>query len=310
MVSGLADPAAVCAQLAGRRRERRLTFGGGLLCPVLVPLFLSPEDATLVKEAAETLWTLGERVAQAAMADRTLLDDLGLSDDEIRLARIDPGYPTTSTAARADAFILPESLQFAEYNAESPAGPAYSQGLAALFSELPLMASFRERIDARPYRPADAILPALVASYREWGGTAAAPQVAIVDWRDVPTYSEFELLRDGFVAAGVPTTICDPRDLAFDRGRLVAGGVAIDLVYRRVLINDIVAREDECRALLQAYQAGAVCVANTLRCKIPHKKAFFAVLTDERYAPLFSDDERTMIRRHIPWTALVEERRV
>ncbi|HJZ71536.1 MAG TPA: circularly permuted type 2 ATP-grasp protein [Vicinamibacterales bacterium] len=302
--------AALCAQITAAQRDRRLRFGDRVLCPFLRPFFLTAADETRVKAVVETLWTLGERVTRAAMERPELLADLALSEDEIRLARIDPGYPTTSTAARADAFILPESLQFAEYNAESPAGPAYSQGLAALFSELPLMASFRERIDARPYRPADAILPALVASYREWGGTAAAPQVAIVDWRDVPTYSEFELLRDGFVAAGVPTTICDPRDLAFDRGRLVAGGVAIDLVYRRVLINDIVAREDECRALLQAYQAGAVCVANTLRCKIPHKKAFFAVLTDERYAPLFSDDERTMIRRHIPWTALVEERRV
>ena len=51
-----------------------------------------------------------------------------------------------------------------------------------------------------------------------------------------------------------------------------------------MLINDIVARADECRALIDAYRARAVCVANTLRCKIPHKKAFFAVLTDERYA--------------------------
>ncbi len=59
-----------------------------------------------------------------------LLADLALSDDEIRLAQIDPGYATASTAARADAFILPDSLQFAEYNAESPAGAGYSQLLA------------------------------------------------------------------------------------------------------------------------------------------------------------------------------------
>jgi len=253
---------------------------------------------------------LGERVARVAMEQPSLLADLALSEDEIRLARIEPGYRTASTAARADAFILPDSLQFAEYNAESPAGPAYSQGLAELFAELPLMARFREQQDARLYRPVHALLPALVASYREWGGTADPPQMAIVDWREVPTYSEFELLRDAFTAAGVPTLICDPRDLIFERGRLVAHGVAIDLVYRRVLINDILEREDECGALLRAYEARAVCVANTLRCKIPHKKAFFAVLTDERYAPLFSAAERAMIGRHIPWTALVEERRV
>jgi len=307
---GHEDAAALCTRVTTAQRERRLRFGDRVLCPFLRPFFLTAGDEARVRTVAETVWTLGERVARAAMERPAMLADLALSDDEIRLARIDPGYETASTAGRADAFILPDSLQFAEYNAESPAGPAYSQGLAELFAELPLMARFREQVGARLYRPVDALLPALVASYREWGGRAAAPQMAIVDWRDVPTYSEFELLRDAFTAAGVPTIICDPRELVFDHDRLVASGVAIDLVYRRVLINDIVARQDDCRALLQAYEARAVCVANTLRCKIPHKKAFFAILTDDRYAGLFSDEERAMIRRHIPWTALVEERRV
>ena len=294
-------------------RAEHLTFGGRLLCSFLRPFFLDSSDEARVKEAAEALWTFGERVARAAVSDPTLLDDLSLSPDEIALARIEPGYATTSTAARADAFLLPDSLQFAEYNGESPAGAGYSQRLAEVFDTLPLMAAFRGNRTAREvrmYRPIERLLEALVASYREWGGASTAPLTAIVDWREVPTFSEFELLRDAFTALGVPTIIADPRDLEFRGGKLLAGGRAIDLVYRRVLINDILEREDDCGALLRAYEARAVCVANTLRCKIPHKKAFFAVLTDERHAPLFSADERELIRRHIPWTALVEERRV
>jgi uncharacterized circularly permuted ATP-grasp superfamily protein len=137
--------------------------------------------------------------------------------------------------------------------------------------------------------------------------------MAIVDWREVPTYSEFEILRDAFTALGVPTVICDPRDLEFAAGAgrgLYAHGQRIDLVYRRVLINDMIAREAECAALLEAYRSRTVCVANSLRCKIPHKKAFFAILSDERYKDLFSAQERAMIGSHVPWTALVEERQV
>jgi len=300
----------LCAELTSAQRARRLRFGDRVLCPFLRPFFLTGDDEARVKRVAETLWALGERVARAALDRPELLADLALSDEEVRLARIDPGYRTASTAGRADAFILPDSLQFAEYNAESPAGPAYSEGLAALFAELPVMRQFRDRYDVRLYQPVAALLDALVASYREWGGRADPPQMAIVDWREVPTYSEFELLRDAFAAAGVPTIVCDPRDLQYSPSGLHAGGARIDLVYRRVLINDIVARPDDCRALLQAYEARAVCVANTLRCKIPHKKAFFAVLTGGRYADLFSDEERELIRRHVPWTALVEEARV
>jgi uncharacterized circularly permuted ATP-grasp superfamily protein len=308
------DAAAMCARLSAAMRDRRLRFGDRVICPFLRPFFLAAADEARVRGVAELLWVLGERVAQVASSERPeMLADLALSEDEIRLARIDPGYATTSTAARADAFILPGSLQFAEYNAESPAGAGYSQGLAELFDAEPVMAAFRERFDVRFARPIEALLEALVASYREWGGTASPPRMAIVDWREVPTFSEFEILRDAFTALGVPTVICDPRDLEFAAGKgrgLYAKGERIDLVYRRVLINDILARETECRALLDGYRSGTVCVANSLRCKIPHKKAFFAILTDERYAPLFSEGERAMIRQHVPWTALVEERRV
>jgi uncharacterized circularly permuted ATP-grasp superfamily protein len=48
-------------------------------------------------------------------------------------------------------------------------------------------------------------------------------------------------------------------------------------------------------------------MANAFRCKIPHKKAFFAILTDERFAGLFSDAEREMVARHVPWTREVRE---
>jgi uncharacterized circularly permuted ATP-grasp superfamily protein len=297
----------LCEDLAGRMRDARLTFGGRLLCPFLRPFFLSMADAARVKHAAETLWQLGERVAKHAVADGAMLEHLGLSDAEIRLAQIDPGYDTASTAARADAFLLPGSLQFAEYNAESPAGPGYTQRLSELFDNEPVMERFKETFDVHFYTPIPELLQALLDSYRDWGGTEDPPRIAIVDWREVPTWSEFELLRDAFTSAGVPTIVADPRDVVFDGKVLWAEGEPVHLVYRRVLINDIVARPDECRALIDAYAARAVCVANTLRCKIAHKKSFFAVLTDERYADLFSAAERDLIAEHVPWTRLVHE---
>jgi uncharacterized circularly permuted ATP-grasp superfamily protein len=253
------------------------------------------------------MWRLGERVADAARERPELLRDLCLSEAEIALADIDPGYRVASTAGRADAFLMPDSLQFAEYNAESPAGPGYSQRLAELFDEGPLMARVRESFEVRHYTPIAHLLQALLESYQEWGGRAAPPRMAIVDFRGIPTWSEFELLREAFTAAGVPTLVADPRDLEFDGRTLTANGERIDLVYRRVLINDIVARPDDCRALVDAYRARAVCVANSLRCKIAHKKAFFAVLTDERYAALFSREEQDVIAAHVPWTRVVRE---
>ncbi|MGH9649305.1 MAG: hypothetical protein ACRD3I_02425, partial [Terriglobales bacterium] len=159
------------------------------------------------------------------------------------------------------------------------------------------------------YPLSQSILEALTASYREWGGTASPPVIAIVDFREVPTWTEFELLQSRFEKRGVPTVVADPRDLEFDGTALRAAGRKIDLLYRRVLINDIVSRAAECDALVRAYTARAVCVANTLRCKIPHKKSFFAMLTDDANQSLFTTEERGLIRQHIPWTRLLREGR-
>ena len=303
------ETASLCADLAARMREARLTFGGRLLCPFLRPFFIDAGDEARVARAAETLATVGERVAHAALDWPELVEELAPTAEELRLARIDPGYTTVSTASRADAFLLPDSLEFAEYNAESPAGPGYTHLLADTFTATPVMARFEERFHARRHPIIDSLLDALLASYREWGGRESPPQMAIVDWREVPTWSEFELLRDAFVAAGVPTVVSDPRDLTFERGRLIADGRQIHLVYRRVLVNDIVARAEECRALVAAYEQRAVCVANTLRCKLPHKKTFFAVLTDDRFARLLGDDERDVVCSHVPWTRRVRDGR-
>lgn len=296
-----------CAEFSASMRARKLTFGDRVHCPFLRPFFLTEEDEARIRVASETLAAIGERVVRLALEMPTIFDQLGLSEVENRLVRIDPGYATASTASRVDAFLLPDGLAFAEYNAESPAGSGYTQRLCELFDGLPVMARFKERFSTRFHKPIDGLLHALVASYREWGGRADPPQVAIVDWREVPTWTEFEILRDAFAAAGIPTLICDPRDLEFQGGVLTAHGRRIDLVYRRVLLNDIVARPDDCATLVRAYEARAVCVANTFQCKLAHKKAFFAVLTDPANAALFSDDERTVILAHVPWTRVLTD---
>lgn len=296
-----------CQALTAAMRGRKLTFGQRLHCPFLRPFFLSAEEDTRIRAAAEVLAAVAERLTAAAVDSPALLDALGVTEAERSLVSIEPGYATASTASRADAFILPQSLHFAEYNAESPAGAGYTQRLCELYDSLPVMARFRQGRTVTYPKVMGALLAALLDSYREWGGTASPPVVAITDWREVPTWTEFELLRDAFVAAGVPTIVCDPRELVFKNGVLGAQGRTIDLVYRRVLTNDVVARRGECAALVDAYAARAVCVANTFRCKIAHKKAFFAVLTDPAHDALLSAGERAALRGCVPWTRVLAD---
>jgi len=132
-----------------------------------------------------------------------------------------------------------------------------------------------------------------------------SPHIAIVDLKGMPTQKEFELFREFFESQGCPSLIASPDELEFTHGRLRAGDFEIDIVYKRLLVNEYLPIMKEQPALLDAYRAGAVCMVNGFRSKIIHKKALFAVLTDARFKSLFSSDEQQMIAGHIPWTRKV-----
>ena len=64
---------AFCHAFAGSMRERRLTFGNRVHCPVLRPFFLSGADEARIRNASETIAAIGERVAAAAREPRAQL---------------------------------------------------------------------------------------------------------------------------------------------------------------------------------------------------------------------------------------------
>ncbi|HEX7086692.1 MAG TPA: hypothetical protein VF198_10035 [Vicinamibacterales bacterium] len=287
-------------------RERDLCFGPRVICPFLRPFFLDERQAAAARRVGEAVARLGERVA-ASVDVPEVLDVLAVTDAERALAALDAGPGPASTASRLDAFVLDDHLVCAEYNAESPAGLGYAERLGEVFQELDVTARFREAFDVSPPRLMRPMLETLLETYREWGGTASPPVVAIVDFRGVPTWAEFEMLQAAFTEAGVPTLVCDPRELEFDGRTLTAQGRRIDLVYRRVLVGDVREHPDECRALVDACAARAVCMANAFRCKLPHKKSFFALLTDERFARLFDPADLEAVAGAVPWTRLLRE---
>ena len=303
----LKKPSLLAEEFLEDVRAANLTFGDRVHCPFLRPVFLSPDDEHRLRSVAETIVTIAERLTRQALEDATLFQQFHLRPEEERLVRLNPGPGPASTASRLDAFLLPESLKFTEYNGESPAGPGYSETLSDIFRQLPVMEEFKKRFEVHAYPLSAKLLDALITTYVDWGGKTKRPQMAIVDWREVPTWSEFEILQARFERMGIPVVIADPRDLEFDGKKLVAQGKTIDLLYRRVLLNDIVARPKECEALVRAYQSGKLCVANNFRCKIPHVKAFFAVLTDGINAKYFSPEEQELIQRHVPWTRVVAD---
>ena len=302
----------VQAQLENQQRQRGLFFGDRPLCTVLRPRFLSPEAYAVLVARVQVLLRAFNKAYEAAIADHALRSQFGLFDWEETLLRHPAPLRDPSPVSRLDSFFTPETgdLYFTEYNAETPAASAYNDLLTEVFLGLPVMGAFLRRYHVRPLRVRHSVLHALLDAYEEWaGGRREPPRIAILDWREVPTYSEFRLFEDYFRSQGLACVIADPREVEYRHGRLVAGDFPINLIYKRVLLSELVDREGIEHPVIQAVQRGAACMVNPFHCKLLHKKGSLAVLSDERNAALFSEKERQAIAAHIPWTRRVEERR-
>jgi hypothetical protein len=285
-----------------------ITFDGRPMRTFLRPHFISGPAWQGLREDGRRLLELAARLARRAFDGDVgrLCAFLGTPEAEARWVRIDPGLPDV-VLSRLDAFLGPDGPRFIEVNSDAPAGFGYGDRMADLFMQLPIFRAFA-RMRTVSYRPS---IPALVEAVLRGASARRGPSVtvAIVDWADVKTRADQQILREAFEARGARCLLADPRSMERRGGRLMAGGQAIDVVYRRAVLSELVDREHDVRDFLRAYAEGAAVFVNSFRCRLSEDKAFLALLTDEAFAPMMTEAERVLVARTVPWTRKLEERR-
>ncbi|HZD10654.1 MAG TPA: hypothetical protein VE553_04865 [Candidatus Binatia bacterium] len=297
-------------QLDAQLRRQGLYFGSRPLCTVLRPRFLTYPQYRYLQVDIRPLLSAFHKSYQAALEDGDVRSQFGLFPWEEALMEVDPGYPYPTPVSRLDAFFVSsdESLYFTEYNAEVPAASAYNDVLSEVFYGLPITREFLHRYEIRSLPTRYRVMHALLDAFRHWGGRRREPRLAILDWDDVPTYSEFRLFTDYFRSQGLQCIICTPQEMEYRNGKLMVGDFHVNLIYKRILITELVERGGFDHDVVRAVRDGAVCMVNPFRCKLLYKKASLAVLSDENNEHLFDEAERHAIRNHIPWTRTVAER--
>jgi uncharacterized circularly permuted ATP-grasp superfamily protein len=284
---------------------RRLTFGDRTVSIAIRPNLLSRERFAAAVWAARSIHGALLRLERALLSEQQLRRELDLGAEEERLALANPGFRSSSPSSRLDSFFADE-VRYVEYNAESPAGMAYEDKMAEVFSGLPVLRAFRKRFRLRTLPVRRSQMTTMLRAFRQWR-KGEEPVVAIVDWSGLPTAREFELFREYFEERGLRTLIGDPRNLELRRDRLYLDGQPVNLVYRRVLTSELLARGAEAKGLVDAYLSGAACVVNSFRAKLLHKKMSFALLSDDRHAHLYDAGQLAAIERYVPWTRKLAE---
>jgi glutathionylspermidine synthase len=302
-----------CAEIEAEIRdwlgEHDVVFGGHTIPFVLMPHFVSPGQVARVRRAVECLCGVLNRFCDAYPDDERLQRELSLPALEDSLVRIDPGYARPLRICRLDAFLSGYDVKFLEFNSDSPAGIGYTdvlyEGLRRAI-ELP-------RVDSEFHTAYSPMLPELLETlldaYAQRRQTRPAlpekPRLALVDVPGSPSVPEFRIVCAAAAAAGLEAVHATTEELEYDGSVLRVGGEASELVYRRVLVDDL-----EEGDLTAAARDGRVCLVNPPRARVANNKKLFALLDDPRFSHLVRPREAELISETIPWTRVLRPGRV
>jgi hypothetical protein len=258
-------------------------------------------------KAAEALFSAIDRTKQMALENPAVLARMELLPAEKMLASIDPGYPFLSVTSLLDTHLDNGSIHFVAYNADTAASVAYGAALADLFYDCPPVKQLRRHYKLTKLGGTKHLVRAILRAYKEFGGNRK-PRIGVLEFRQpfqAAEPGEYLLLCELFRKQGCAAEIVSPDQLEYKGGLLRQGNFVIDLIFRRVKVHEFLLRFDLSHPLVRAYQDRAVCVVNSFRSELAHKKAIFALLTDENVTASFPAAERRAIRDYIPWTRVV-----
>lgn len=280
---------------------------GRPVSPVLRPHLISKRDYAAVVKASETILSAIARMQAMVLQTPALLTRMQLLPAERMLALVDPGY-SIAVSSLLDAALTEKSLHFIGHSSDIPPGVLYGDALSDLYFEAPPVKEFRKKHKLKKLGGAKPLLTAVLKAYKEFKGRQKRPNIAIVEAKQPFSSgaSDHALLARFFTGEGYTTRVLSPEQLDYRDGVLVSGDFTIDIVVRRVRLQEFLLRYDLNHPLIRAYKEHAVCMINNFRADIGSKRTLFDLLTDPELIAKFPAAERAAIKEYLPWTRFLQ----
>jgi uncharacterized circularly permuted ATP-grasp superfamily protein len=316
------SPAQAWDEIESIRRglvAERILFGDKPIPLIFAPVVLARHRWESLAEKMAGLNKMLTRL-EPVLHEKRWLDWLGFRPEEQEWIRIPDQVRPGMTISRVDGFLSenpdqPDDYKIVELNIDSPGGGAFLDVGSDVVKDSALWQEFAKLAPGRTIPFGEALFEHLEEVWKGYlqdnpqlSSASGKPRIAIVDWITVSTHREFEILADGLKKRGFDTVVADPRELQFSLGRLRDyDGKPIDLVYRRVLVEDMLRDPAGSRALVEACKARAVCLVNNFSSKPLTVKSLLALFHDPEGQELLSAQERQLVEDLIPRTLRLTE---
>lgn len=135
------------------------------------------------------------------------------------------------------------------------------------------------------------------------------PYIAIVDFLEHCSITEFEEFQRRFQKYGCECEICEITEMKYKNHVLYSpSGHPVDAIYRRAVTTDVMEHYDEVQDFIKAVKNQDVCTIGSFCTQIIHNKWLFKILREEPTLHLLTKEEQLFVNEHIPSTNLMDDR--
>ncbi|MDY2777006.1 MAG: hypothetical protein SOU51_01320 [Collinsella sp.] len=285
-------------------------YHGGPVQWAFIPKVFSRRDAGYLAWIAETMGGIMEKVTAAYPILPELRERFGFDARLDELVSAPVPYRSSIPIARVDVFLNEETgdFQFCELNTDGSSGMLASMEVARANALTDTGARFLERHAASTFDIYTECARIVLDCLRESGNRSERPVIAAVDYVESIAREEIREFTRVFDELGATLRFADIRDLSYSDGSLSDGEGAIDCVWRRVVVSEML--EKPCagaEALMACARDGSVPIVGGFRTWPCATKTLFAIFSDPIVERILDPDEVAFVRRHVPATYLLDE---
>lgn len=277
-------------------------YHGEIVPTLYMPRFFPDDHVDCIREIVNKSCRIFHKVIDRYVADGQYREAFGFTPELEELILLETDIPEVFPMARFDLYFSDcDSYSYIEINTDGSSAMVEDREFVRLFKHTKAYRDFSKRYDLKSFDLVGLWVEAIKAIYQEQYQDEL-PTIAIVDFLE---YENLEFIRfqKEFEKSGMPTVIAQPSELDYrDDGYLYYQDQRIDLVYRRLVTSDFMARYDELGHLVEALKYGKTLWVGPIRSQIIHSKIFFAVLHREEFWPMFTPEEVAFIKQAFPYT--------
>ena len=271
-----------------------------------VPNLFNKDDMDYLQKVCTTTHTILSKVIRRYLDDVSYRELFCFPKEVERLICLPCAYSELLPMGRFDIFLDEKdgSFKFCEFNTDGSGAMSRDLLVSEAMMQTKTFERFAQNHKVERFELFDSWVEAFMKSFREDPCYVPNPTVCVTDFAESGVFSDFNRFIDAFKRAGVNARFVDVRSFVFDGEHLIdpSDDTVINAIYRRSVTSEILQHPGECNALIDAVEAGKVCLIGHFRTTVVHSKMVNVALFDPRTREFLTDEEWEFVKAHVPAT--------